>query len=233
MPAQAAPRQAAPAARTLQAQPRPLFDRHVVPHFQNEATFLQRYLSGMHAPGTTVTERGNELHVGGSLRDAQGRSIGNIQRRIIPEERRAYHAYLNINPSAQAHGVAKQLMRDQIDVYKQMGIDKVTLLANIDVGGYAWAKYGYAPSIGDWRAVANAAQQRLAGLQSLPPEIKQAVEQLLASRDPKAIWALADIRFPVGDSTLGKRLLLDQSWHGTLDLTDAASLARFDAYVRR
>ena len=40
-------------------------------------------------------------------------------------------------------GLAKDVMRASMDEYKKLGIDKVTVHANIDVGGYAWAKFGF------------------------------------------------------------------------------------------
>jgi hypothetical protein len=35
-------------------------------------------------------------------------------------------------------------------MYQKLGLDKVQVHADIDVGGYAWAKYGYVPERGSW-----------------------------------------------------------------------------------
>ena len=55
------------------------------------------------------------------------------------------------------------------------------------------------------------------------PEIAELYD-LLRSGNPKAIWEIAD-------SSFGKKLLLDSSWSGVLDLKDQQSYARFKAYV--
>jgi hypothetical protein len=79
---------------------------------------------------------------------------------------------------------------------------------------------------------------------SLPPDIpfkaKAQAAATLQNRSPEAIWRLSDLpeMTPFVDQAgqplpLGKWLLLDSRWHGTLDFTHAPSMQRFDSYVRQ
>lgn len=55
----------------------------------------------------------------------------------------AHHASLTIDPKIQGSGFAEQFNANLIDWYRRSGIKQVRLSANIDVGGYAWARAGY------------------------------------------------------------------------------------------
>jgi hypothetical protein len=53
---------------------------------------------------------------------------------------------------------------------------------------------------------------------------RDALIKLTQSRDPKALWAIAD-------SSQGKSLLLNTNWAGVLDFKDKQTMDRFHAYV--
>jgi|SaaInlStandDraft_4_1057021.scaffolds.fasta_scaffold06970_5 hypothetical protein len=53
---------------------------------------------------------------------------------------------LRIPLDAQGAGLNKKIFKDSLDLYKAKGVTKVTLEANIDVGGYAWFRYGFVPA---------------------------------------------------------------------------------------
>jgi hypothetical protein len=53
---------------------------------------------------------------------------------------------------------------------------------------------------------------------------RDALMKLASSRDPKAIWAIAD-------SSQGKSLLLGTSWSGVLNFNDKQTMDRFHSYV--
>jgi hypothetical protein len=128
---------------------------------------------------------------------------------------------------------------NQIDLYRKMGIEKVNMNANIDVGSYAWAKYGWLPK--DWPNTAWSLQTRLKHLaRSLDPTQVQDIEALLSNPDPHSIWALSDIRDPWQHphwdpdiNTVGKAMLAGGKWDGTLSLTDARQMERFNDYVSK
>jgi hypothetical protein len=47
--------------------------------------------------------------------------------------------------SGQDKGFNKVLFKKHLELYKSMGIDEITLEANVDIGGYAWFRYGFVP----------------------------------------------------------------------------------------
>jgi GNAT superfamily N-acetyltransferase len=55
------------------------------------------------------------------------------------------HGLFKIDPEFQGLGLAGRANAAMEDWYRSMGVSRITLTANIDVGGYAWAKAGW-----DW-----------------------------------------------------------------------------------
>jgi GNAT superfamily N-acetyltransferase len=163
------------------------------------------------------------------------------------------HKKFEVPEKRQSKGLARKIMRTHIAEYKKMGIKRVTTYANIDVGSYAWAKYGFVPSIGDWDFVKLQAESRvrkaLAAMETggssrisfkSKEDAKLAheqVKQLVKSKDPKSMWDLSDLTMDVvygkngPTMTLGKALLFDNGWEGALEFQDKDTMRRFDAYT--
>src|SRR5580704_1927260 len=121
----------------------------VGPHM-DEKEFTDKYFGGMYHPDNftggqgEISSDGNSLHFQGRLRDPNtGQNIGSVDRTIYPDY--AYHGYLSVQPNARGTGAVPAMLSNQIDLYKKMGLSSVQLGANIDVGSYAWAKYGFVP----------------------------------------------------------------------------------------
>ena len=153
----------------------------------------------------------------------------------------AIHGSLEIDPSFQGEGIGKYLLQRHIDTYNKLGINNVKLTANIDIGGYAWAKYGFVPNKWGWSSVASKARGRAQNLLKsgeIDKDTYDSVKQLTLSDDPRSIHDLSDLSQRVntdedGETTLGKALLLGQSWDGQLNLKDPDSMARFNAYIKK
>ena len=54
-----------------------------------------------------------------------------------------HHSLFTLRNDLQGKGISKDLFRELYTEYKRMGIRYITVDANIDVGGYTWAKYGF------------------------------------------------------------------------------------------
>ncbi len=52
---------------------------------------------------------------------------------------------IQVPAGARSTGINKQLFKDTLELYKAEGVDRITLEANVDVGGYAWFRYGFVP----------------------------------------------------------------------------------------
>ena len=146
----------------------------------------------------------------------------------------AQHGYFRLTDTRNI-GTAKHVLRQNIAYYRQLGLSRVEMYAGLDRGGYAWAKYGFAPTPDWWDALRPVLRDRI-GVPALniAPADRQAMLDLLESGDPRTIWDIADSGMPVsvvsGTLPLGKLLLSGTSWKGSLDLNDASALSRFHAY---
>lgn len=122
-----------------------------------------------------------------------------------------------------------QVLRNLYGVANDVGMTRITAVAGADSGGFAFAKYGFAPSPSQWAALkaqikALSGKGALAKLMS-PSDIK-ALDAILASDDPKMVFALADI------PQLGKAVLAGTTWTGSLDFADEESMKRFFTYLK-
>jgi len=134
---------------------------------------------------------------------------------------------LILDAEDQGKSIAKPFMKSLHSLAKQIGVPQLELKANIDVGGYAWARYGFAPDEDTWSAlkldIARSIKYNklLAGESLVTADF---VQKVLSSKDPKMIWALSD-------SAIGKKLLMGQQWRGYLDMADAEAMERFIEYL--
>lgn len=82
-----------------------------------------------------------------AIRDANGREIGRAYRDVYRDDNGdlvAVHELLEIDdPNQQGGGLASAFNAHLADWYRQQGVSRIELTANIDVGGYAWASHGY------------------------------------------------------------------------------------------
>lgn len=149
---------------------------------------------------------------------------------IIPdndsEDAIVKHEFLEL--SDKGGGKGKQILKSQMDFYREIGVRKVFLFANVDIGGYAWARYGFLPV--NWDSTKKEFAGRLNrfpdGENGISNDDKQILENLLASDNPEEFWAISDTQ-------AGKRLLLNSDWDGYIDLKDQSMMDRFEQYVNR
>ena len=140
-------------------------------------------------------------------------------------------------------------MRSSMGAYHALGVKNIKMTANIDVGGYAWARYGFVPA--SWPTIKRALLKRLDAIQDGDFYIKGnaqsgrkrrlvepinsdaaiLIRSILESKDPQTLWKIADLK--IGDRSLGKDLLLDTKWSGVMDLNNSVTMARCLNYIRR
>lgn len=245
---------------------RGIFKDHIAPHYGTTQAFTDSYFNGAFNSQFTVSskafidDRGQRLGHGilfdGFLTDPQGNQFGSIHREIYPGQGEARHEYLSIKEGTRGGGFVRQLMANQFDAYKKMGLERVTMLANIDVGGYAWARYGFLPPPGDWvNDISYALSGRLNELtrkRLVDPDTAAVIADALKSDDPRAIWDIASLPTPFDPTgwqyrsthgriyaadpqinTVGKAMLSGQNWSGVFNLQNAEQMERFDRYVSR
>lgn len=84
----------------------------------------------------------NGLSVSGVIRDASGIHRGKFERQFY-QDGEVHHGYFKLDSSAQGGGFQTRWFEHALDGYAAHGFDRVTVHADIDVGGYAWAKQGF------------------------------------------------------------------------------------------
>jgi GNAT superfamily N-acetyltransferase len=236
----------APPATYTDPYTRPAVQRWLAQHLPGKEAqqFHQAYTSGFMPQPSVTVDRAGSLSVQGTLRAPNemigrgrdgrevripaGTFLGTMNRDIHPKTREAYNAYFALDPQYQGLGIAKTILRGQIDVYRRMGnIDTVKVSAGLDGGGHTWARFGFVPYESSWQSLQGRLRYRLLdNIRDIDPQVKADLLTLINHPDPLKIRQLANV------PTWGRRLLAGTSWTGTLDLRNAETMRYFDAYTR-
>ena len=126
------------------------------------AEFKSNFMGGLDGP-MKLSGTGNQIDIDGEIHDSDGKTLGNFERNINLDSKSAYSAYFKLNKAATKGDIGKKMLAGNVETYKNLGIEKVTVTANIDVGGYAWAKYGYVPTASAWSELRNDLERKLTG----------------------------------------------------------------------
>lgn len=215
---------------------RAAFDEHIGKYIPEEE-FRDKFFGGMHSPNIRmdVTSRG-VLKFDGELQQG-GQRVGQMVRELNMRNGVAHHDYLSLDYGKQGSGIAKNLLANQVELYHRLGMNSVETYADIDVGSYAWAKYGFEPvDEAAWSRVADKAKRRLQQHEAswdIDPRDAAVVKKILDAKDPRAIWDLVDSQFKLrGGDSVAKNLLFDNGWDAHLDLYDQDNMSRFHSYVK-
>lgn len=157
-----------------------------------------------------------------------------------------YHSLFTVPPGLQGKNFAKELFTTLLEQYKNMGLKEVTVTANINVGGYAWANYGFeAQHEDDVLSIYNTLKEKVAeaggkytfednkGNRSVvtTKEVER-IQQIITAHYDKS----PDKLFPMSVLSRrksGKALLLGSYWSGTLDMTKKRKLRTFENYLNK
>ena len=119
--------------------------------------FKKEFLGGVDAEMRVESMGSTRMDVSGTLKDGD-KSIGTFNRELNFADGKAYSAFFKIEKSHQDSDIGKRVLSGNVAMYEKLGFTEVGVTANIDVGGYAWAKYGYVPTQEAW----DQTRQRLA-----------------------------------------------------------------------
>jgi hypothetical protein len=108
--------------------------------------FKNKFLGGLEGTMTmSYDDDDDKIQMTGNILDEDGNKLGEYNRKIDFDDKKAESAYFKLENNAQGHGVGKQMLAGNIATYQQLGLHRVEVHANIDIGGHAWARYGYVP----------------------------------------------------------------------------------------
>lgn len=179
-----------------------------------------------------------KLTVTAAILDNAGNPVGTTVRQFFRDRDGpfVYHALLTLDPHVQGQGFAEAWNNHLMDWYVESGLVRIEVTANIDVGGYTWARQGF-----DWasKGPALAASNRLEREVSMNAHLYDA-EQQAAVDAIVARMALPfdDDRFPTAyemsqvgrkpgqgknDAWPGKNAMLGSTWSGVKPVPNRAS----------
>lgn len=183
---------------------------------------------------------GRKIILAGNIRDKDGNSVGTINRTInfnadgFPTE--VHNDYLRLDHEAQGQGIARDVYRRQENYFIQQGVPKITIHANIDVGGYAWASAGY-----DYQTAVEARDhvaymaRRARGMFGPDDNVTKELAKLqrwMAANPTKfpTPWEVSRIGYTPGATTWpGKELMLGSSWMAVRKMVPGGSTKPDDA----
>jgi hypothetical protein len=139
------------------------WNRHVG---DDPAEFRNEFLGGLKSTMTITYyeasgDSAGSMEIRGKLLDDAGNTIGTYTRDIDFDRSTAESSYFAINRGHTDKGTGKTLLKANVDYYQKIGLDKLKVHANIDVGGYAWAKYGYVPTDDSWGSLGQQIEEKI------------------------------------------------------------------------
>lgn len=134
------------------------------------------------------------------------------------------HDLLEIPEELQDKGIARMLFRPMLQQYLAMGADEIELVANMDIGGYAWARYGFSTrnfyKAYDMLAFSEASNE----VQELARKYLESYYSAIPKETPFPMRLLAAQPY-------GKELLLNTFWDGYMNLKDRKQVAYIKHYI--
>lgn len=171
-----------------------------------------------------------------------------------------YHGILALDNTSQAGGVIKSMFKNVIPEYQKAGFSKVKLTANLEMGAYAWAKYGFKASkprecvTAFGCGIDNLVNTHKKEGGSLSPNASKELTGIYEvldkyKDDPSISHILSDLKTPHLDSelakamkdnceggkdlTIAKAAFYNNEYDGVLDFNDATSMHRNKTYLSR
>ncbi len=143
--------------------------------------------------------------------------------RMEDDKKVVYHDVFNLPSELQGKGLSKSVFRELFKSYESMGIDRVEVLANMDVGGYCWGRYGFSAKTSE---IKDLVQRRFS-------------EGIISQNDFEDVSEILKMSGPnirmndIANLKCGKALLLSNKvkWRGFIDLHDKHQMDYLHDYI--
>lgn len=186
---------------------------------------FDRHEIRIYRKGVSVFENGNTyLQYYGEQKNGE---IFELKRSFIKNDKndiQVYHDYIEMPKAVQGKGLGKSILSEFYREYKRIGVKYLSLKANIDIGGYAWARYGFSASIKDVEEILM--QSKTAQVSS--KEKALSVYRQWREKNPNEDYFPMNL---IAREKYGKKLLMGTHWNGILDLTDKNVTNYFEKYI--
>lgn len=136
-----------------------------------------------------------------------------------------FHETFKIPENVQGKGYAREVFKSLYEQYKNAGIENIELTANMAIGGYAWAKYGF-------KAKADRYDDLLSWGKFLKEDKMLSKTEFIDFENWISSYKNQDIPMrELVDKKYGRKLLLGSTWKGFIDLTDEKQREIFEKYL--
>ncbi len=136
------------------------------------------------------------------------------------------HRYFELPKQMQGQGFSKDMFKIWHQEYKNAGVEMIQVHANIDVGGYTWAKYGFRATEPDEMIPIFNKAKKLYDSGALSDD---QYNHFLTIKDNMKNDVL-DMN-KIANSDYGKKLLLKSDWSGEIDLRDKKQAEKYENYL--
>jgi hypothetical protein len=171
------------------------------------------------------------------ISDNDSTNVGQLQRLVRFRQREVDHASAFIERKYAMQGLGSLMIRNCFALYLRWEMRIVHLIAGRTVGGYAWARMGWRPTLESWRNLRDQIRVRLeTHLLMLTVTERKVITGVIQNDDPRLIWRLADLNRVIKNNgyeemSIGKVLLLGTAWVGVLNLDEVEGLERLEDYL--
>lgn len=133
------------------------------------------------------------------------------------------HDIFELPDVLQGKGISKRIFKELFSEYEIIGIDRVEVLANMDVGGYCWGRYGFSAKTSE---IKDLVQRRFSGGVISQNDFEEVSEILKMSGPNIRMNEIANLK-------CGKALLLSNKvkWRGFIDLHDKQQMDYLHDYL--
>lgn len=133
------------------------------------------------------------------------------------------HDIFELPDVLQGKGISKRIFKELFSEYESIGIDRVEVLANMDVGGYCWGRYGFSAKTSE---IKDLVQRRLSEGVISQNDFEDVSEILKMSGPNIRMNEIANLK-------CGKALLLSNKvkWRGFIDLNDKHQMDYLHDYI--
>lgn len=176
-------------------------------NYHDDKTGMAVKVDSIHSEGPGYT-----TYVRGAVYDREGNNVGRIQFEVRPADQASvYNGILDLDKGIQGQGFGVRYHDKLEAAYRAYGIREVRLNADIDVGGYAWARHGYSF---DGHATRLNIAERATTYGAAHPGVRAAISKVTSNPHSQPI-DYAMIGYQRGQSMWpGKQIMLGSSWDG-------------------
>ena len=158
------------------------------------------------------------------LKNKDGKTAIRLSRKFYKTGNKieCYHAGFTIDPSLQGKGISEQVFAKLYAEYQRMGVDVLTVDANLDVGGYTWTRYGFTADSGIALDYAIEFQEK-----TKSREMWLKWEEFYNTHNEKTPFPMNLFSEVEG----AKDFFAGRKWKGVLDLRNAEQTRVFKEYI--